>query len=166
MTYHVPDGRALRSVAYNLGANGTTIGRAIQMYDLMTLSSQTPGWTTATGAEVEMVLYDKENPKLWYPYPRPSGTWYVMESYFATPADVSAANIDHVTNGLLMVDDEYSLPMQNGIVAYALLKNQKSGGDQSKAPFYMGLFGSDIGVSYEKLIGAMPMDELVGPSGA
>ncbi|RJQ53490.1 MAG: hypothetical protein C4521_07530 [Actinobacteria bacterium] len=148
------DGQALRAVEFNLGIDGATVGRAVVMRDRAQMTSVNTAWTTATGSQVEFCLIDKENPKVWYPYPRPPGTWYVQLSYFAIPAEIASANMDDPNNGKIAVDDVYTTAIHDGIVGYALLKNSGSG-DQPKSQIFLGMLTSSVGISYEKLMQTM-----------
>ncbi len=152
------DGVGLCNVEHNAGAAGTTPGRAVLLVDRATLTQLNPNWMTATGTAVEHFVHDQRDPKVFYVYPRPSGTWYVNLSYFAVPPAISAANIDNGSTGLIAVDDLYDTPMHDYIVGYALLKNTRAG-DNAKAGFFLSKCEATLGINLERSSGMALLDQ-------
>jgi len=153
------DGQALRKPEYNLGADGATVGRSIELIDRTVLARIDPEWTTASGDAVELFVFDQENPRQWLAYPRPSGTWSVMESYFAIPADIAAADIDDASAGLIAVDDVFIQALKDGIVAYALAKNSTRAGATGRASFFANQFAQALGVSAQTAMTGLLLDQ-------
>lgn len=130
------------NVLENLGVNGTSVGRAIRQIERNELDHNNPEWLTATGSAVLHWTFDKRDPKHFYVFPRPVGTWYVRALWSATPERITDPD------SILPVDDLYESPLHNFVVGYALLKNSKSG-DPAKAGSYLTMAANTIGVKFQ-----------------
>ena len=87
------DGIMLLDVVRNMGAAGSTPGRAITRTDRGILDSQNPNWHIATGAaEVKHFMWDEKNPANFYVYPpQPAANPnYIELIYSAAPAQLIA----------------------------------------------------------------------------
>lgn len=142
-------------VEHNLGAAGSTPGRAVNLIDRVTLSRIDPDWMTATGAAVESFVYDQRDENTFYVYPRPSGTWYVNIQYYGIPADTTTGNIDSDT---ISVDDIYDDVLHDLVVGYALMKNFKRG-EPNKSVFYFNRAANELGIKFNMDQTFAPLDQ-------
>lgn len=148
-------GTLLLSVPHNLGADGATPGRATEFMERMAVACIDPNWPSTTGDAVEAIIYDQRDPKVFWAYPRPTGTWYVQLVYAADPPDVAAGNIDSAT---IAVDDKYDTPIHDYIVGYAVLKNFRPG-EYPKAAFFLQRFEQATGIALQRNTTFAPLDQ-------
>ncbi|RJQ53491.1 MAG: hypothetical protein C4521_07535 [Actinobacteria bacterium] len=148
-------GTLLLSVPHNLGADGATPGRAVEFMERMAIACIDPNWPSTTGTAVEAIIYDPRDPKVFWAYPRPTGTWYVQLVYAADPPDVAAGNIDSAT---IAVDDKYDTPIHDYIVGYAVLKNFLPG-EYPKAAFFLQRFEQATGITLQRTTAFAPLDQ-------
>lgn len=81
---------SLIDVVRNLGANGTTPGRAVRTVSREILDAQTPYWHSATPtAEVIHFTYTPLDLKHFYVYPPQTGANQVEMVYVASPTDAT-----------------------------------------------------------------------------
>ena len=83
------DNVELMDINYNLGADGLTIGRAIQIASKQDLNLTVPTWHTDAADPTNGVvnyMYDPQDRDHFYVYPKaPATPWYVEIVYSATP---------------------------------------------------------------------------------
>lgn len=99
----LPSGRRrLMALVRNMGANGTTPGRAIRgPVPREDLDAANPNWHTETGSAVKEYVYDENTPDVFYVHPYVNSTWNVEAVLAANPADLTAATDS------LALDDAY-----------------------------------------------------------
>lgn len=144
-------GTLVMNVLENLGANGTTVGKPIRQIERNELDHNNPDWLTQTGDSVLHWTFDKRDPKHFYVFPQPVGTWYVRALWSATPPRVT--NVGDA----LPVDDLYETPLSYFVIGYALLKNSKSG-DAAKAGSYLAMASNLIGLKMQMQAAFSPVD--------
>ena len=89
-------------VIRNMGANGSTIGNAIRIGDMLAMDLLNPGWhTEAQQSVITEYMYDDTRPKEFWVYPPAVAPLYVQLSKSVLPADVAAVG------DTLPVDDIY-----------------------------------------------------------
>lgn len=154
------DGIVLVDITQNLGANGTTPGKAVRQIDRTHLDHTNPDWHTSTGTAVLHFTYDKRNPKSFYVYPYVNSTWNIRIVYSAHPAAVTA-----VGNSFPM-DDLYENPVYYWILAAAYAKNSKRE-DVGKYQLYSKQFTDCLGLKQQAQIqySPMPPDESLTSTG-
>jgi hypothetical protein len=148
------DGVQFFGLEHNLGADGNTPGQGILVGDRGSITRANKNWMTASGTAVERFIHDQRDPKTFYVYPRPSGTWWVNLLYAAVPSAISAANIDA---SAIPIDDLYDAAMHDYIVGYSLLKNQRAG-EMNKAVYFLQKFYNFIGRKLEAQMLVAPLD--------
>lgn len=155
------DGIAFRGLNRNMGAAGTTPGRAIRVIEKNDLDHSRPDWPTQTTADITTsagnvlhYMHDKQNPKVFFIWPRPTVAWFVELVYSAHPAD-AAADTD-----ILPLDDLYEEPLYLFVVGKALQKHSKSG-DMSRANWYGAQFSGFLGLKSQGqfTFAALPPDQ-------
>lgn len=101
------DLRLIRLVR-NMGANGTTIGRAIRLGDMNALDSFDPNWHTATpDAVVREYMFNAERPDEFWVYPPVHATTAVNVELIKSVLPTAVA----ATTDALPVDDIYGPPL-------------------------------------------------------
>jgi hypothetical protein len=133
------DGTAILKVIRNMGANGTTPGRAIRHVPADVLDSNVPNWHAATQvAEILHAVVDVRMPKFFYVYPPANGTTQVEVLYAAPPADVTnKANA-------ISVDDVFATPLVDYLCFRAYSKDQDLTGNVERARAHYELFLSSL----------------------
>lgn len=132
---------ALIDVVRNMGAAGTTPGKAIRQVNRKTLDALDPDWydDTAT-AIVRHYSYDPRLPREFIVYPPADGTTYVELQYLTNPVDV-----DDVAD-TLSVGDEFA----NALVDYTLYrcyaKDADAVGNAERAVLHRRAFDSTLGL--------------------
>lgn len=136
------DGIALAAPVYgiqllnprrNMGANGTTPGRAIRMVERDVLDSQDPDWHTRVGAVINSVIYDAQSPRYFYVTPGVTGDVWVELAYSAKPREIPNTGVpgsdlylhSGSSTAVIGVDDEYVSDLVNYTVALANMKDVK-----------------------------------------
>jgi hypothetical protein len=130
-------GMALLDVIRNLGADGSTFGRAIRVVAREILDSQLPEWHAAPpAAEIKHFVFDKRDPKTFYVWPRPNGPVQVEAMFQAAPAEVTSmddtldlpdvyanALVDYVLYRAYSKDAEYAGNAQRAVAHYQAFKD-------------------------------------------
>lgn len=148
------DGAQFCKLNHNLGSDGLQPSKAITITDFAFLGRIDPDWMIATGYYVEHFVHDERDPKTFWVYPRPTGSWHVNLTYFAVPPSIQAGQID---NTAIAVDDLYDTPIHDFIVGYALLKNTKAA-DPTRGVMYLNKFASSLGPRQQIQWQVAPMD--------
>lgn len=125
-------------VVRNMGANGSTIGRAIYACRRTDLDHANADWHTVSAAAIQHFMHDTRDPRVFYVYPRPTSALYVQLVYAGVPATVGTAATT------LPIADIYENPLHLWIVAHAYAKNSKRG-DVSKWQAYLTMAANMIG---------------------
>jgi hypothetical protein len=147
----------------NMGANGSTPGRAVRMVERDTLDSQDPDWHTRTGSAVSSVIYDPQTPKFFYVTPGVTGDVWLEIAYAAKPlvipntaAQGSEAYLvtgdSTVTIGL---DDEYADDLVDYVVARANMKDFKHA-DPVKHKMHKDAFIASLNAKVAAVTGNSP----------
>lgn len=106
------DAVSLVDAVRNLGANGTTPGRAVRLVSREILDSQIPDWHAATpAAEVKHFVYSELDPHTFYVYPPSTGANQLELICTAAPATVSE-------DAAIALDDIYA----NALLDYMLYR--------------------------------------------
>ena len=127
------DGVQLVNVVRNMGANGTTPGRAIRIAQQEMLDARVPNWHGSTAsAEVQHFVYSALNPKTFYVYPPNTGTGYVEMAYGAEPPNATLG-------GAITVDNIYQTALLDYMLYRAFSKDTEFA-DQSRSTSYLNAF--------------------------
>lgn len=113
------DGNAFVRIVRNMGAAGTTPGRAPRQIALTTMDQQNPNWHSATpAAVVQEYVYDDRDPKIFYVSPpQPAANMgYIDLLYHASPANLA------LEASTIILDDVYKTALVNYVIYRAYLK--------------------------------------------
>jgi len=120
------------AVVRNMGAAGTTAGKAVRPIALTTLDALYPDWHTADENEVaEYYMADLGNEKNFYLYPpQPATPTYLELVYPCQPAVIATLA------GAIAVDDIYEPAMIDYVVYRALAEETEAGSDARAGTYY------------------------------
>jgi hypothetical protein len=159
-------GIALLEVVRNMGANGSTPGRAVRPVDRASKDADDPLWHTIAGTEVREFVADKNVPKAFYVSPGAHAVTpvWVEVSWMAEPKRIPAGGepgsenykFDTGNNTLLGINDQFVEDLHNYVVAVALLKGSKNTVNLPKSQAHTGLFLSSINAQASALTGVNP----------
>lgn len=162
------DGIAFLRAVCNMGANGSTMGRALRgPVDRYTKDAFEPTWLTETGADVLEIVFDKHLPLQFFVSPALAVTgdrWLRVEWMAnppALPAGGEPASEKYVTGGsevsrVLGVPDTFTEDLHNYVVAVALLKGSKNTANVQKAQLHASLFIQAINAQAQVATGVSP----------
>ena len=102
-------GFSLLHVVRNMGAAGSTPGRAIRWVDFDVLDNSMPDWHSETAVgEVQHYLYDyKRDRKVFYVYPQQPTSPHMVEIQYSKIPDELGPLIPAATPGIIELDDMY-----------------------------------------------------------
>lgn len=133
-----PEASRLLRVIRNMGANGTTPGRAIREASRLALDAENPDWHTRTGAYVEHYVFDNQSPKTFYIYPTVTAAHQIEVVYAKTPGTVGT-NID--------LGDEYVNAILDWVLYRCFLKDAVYAGNPARAQMHLQSFANDLGIN-------------------
>lgn len=150
----VPSGcQRLLGVTRNMGANGTTVGKAIRFStDREVLDELNRDWHSATPASpVREVIYDEKKDPLhyWVTPPAISTAWYIELITSKIPTDVAAAD---AASGSFQLSDVYGAAAQAWMLYRAYSMQSQSAALMQRALGHFQEFFNLLGV---KLRGEM-----------
>ena len=134
-------GLCLLDIVRNLGANGTTYGRAIRVVAREILDAQIPDWhTSVASSEIVHFVFDKRDPKTFYVYPRPNDALQVEAIFQAVPANVTQASDE------LDLPDVYMSPLVDYVLYRAYSKDSEYAGNSERAKMHYQAAANSIGL--------------------
>jgi hypothetical protein len=134
-------GIRLLDVTRNMGAAGSTPGRAIRLVSREVLDSQVPDWHSSTAAaEVKHYIFDPKVPKVFWVYPRPATAFYIEVQFSSAPTDlVSAAST-------IVLDDVYSNALLDYMLYRAYSKDAEFAQNGGLASAHYQAFQNSLGI--------------------
>lgn len=153
------NGNALLAVVRNMGATGTTPGRAIRIVDQDVLDASNPDWHIATpAAVVRQYTFDPRTPKSFYVSPpvHPTTQCWVELSFMADPKAIPVGSALSGSTVRISVDDKNSDDLFNYIMARAQMKDAEIDGNAQLANSYVTMFTSSINAQATALLGVNP----------
>ncbi len=124
----------LLDVTRNMGANGSTPGRAVQRIDRHTLDESNPNWQSATPVtSIKCYMYSLRDRSHFYVHPPADGTTKVEVIYSAHPTDIS------VENTAIGIHDMYQPALLDYMLARAFSKKSQYS-DPAAATAYFNAF--------------------------
>ena len=146
-------GIMLVDVVRNMGAAGSTPGKAVRLVTRDVLDAQRPDWHSDanTGNYIQHFMYDPRDPKTFYVYPKaPATALYLELVYSAAPTDCATtastigvddifanALLDYVLYRAYSKDAEYAANGQLALAHYTAFANAfgiKPQNEQSRNP--------------------------------
>lgn len=132
-------GISLLEVRRNMGAAGTTPGKAIKIASREVLDAFRSGWASDTAkSEVVNFMFDPKTPRTFDVYPpQPSPASYVEMVYSCIPTDC-------VIGGMILLDDIYEIPLLEWVVYRAYLKDAEFSENANLAMVHLNAFTQAI----------------------
>lgn len=158
-------GNAVMHIGRNMGANGSTPGRAIRIVDRDALDYLEPEWHSAAATTpVRQYTFDPRTPKYFYVSPPvPASGWWVEVAYLADPpaipnpgTGVYAWEGGSNTTQTLTIDDKNADDVYNYVMARAQLKDAEASGNSAMAQQFVQLFVNSINAQAAALTGVNP----------
>lgn len=154
-------GHYLQTVVRNMGANGTTPGRAIRIADREILDVNSPDWHSQTANTVAQFVFDPRTPKVFYVVPGVPATpaVWVELSYLANPVEISVTGsygMDGTDVTKISVDDKYVDDLVNYILARAYMKDAEFATNGNQASAHSQMFTGSINAQVVALTGVNP----------
>lgn len=154
-------GKMLLDVIRNMGAAGTTPGRAVRLVQRDTLDAIDPAWHGQSASEILEYAYDPRTPKFFWVYPGVSGTLWVELSYLANPAEIpyvaDSLRIDAAgSTTTLSIDDQFADDLINYMLARAHLKESDTAANAQMANSFASMFVSSINSQAKAMTGVNP----------
>jgi hypothetical protein len=154
-------GHYLQSVVRNMGANGSTPGRAIRVADREILDVNSPDWHSQTANTVSQFIFDPRTPKVFYVSPGVpvSPAVWVEISYLANPVEVNTSGsygMDGSDTTKISVDDKYTDDLVNYILARAYMKDAEFATNGNQAGAHAQMFTGSINAQVVALTGVNP----------
>jgi len=133
-------GLQLFGVTRNMGADGLTPGRSVNVVARDVMDTTLPNWHTETASgEINNYMYDPRAPKQYYVYPKaPATAWYVEIMYAAIPADVA------LIGDTLTLDDVYANALLNYMLFRAFGRDEVYGQMNPTATMYYQQFTAGL----------------------
>jgi hypothetical protein len=159
-------GNFLNDVVRNMGTDGMTPGRVIQVVSREMLDYSNPDWHTAPATgRVDEYTFDIRTPKVFYVSP-PVGTTpvWVEISFMADPDVIPNTGtpqaplygMDGDSEAAITIDDKYIDDLVNYVLARAQFKDADYAMAPGSAASYMQLFVSSINSQVQAITGNNP----------
>lgn len=149
-----PTGLVLIDVIRNMGANGTTPGRAVTGIARDVLDTVIPDWhSSAADAVAKHFVYDVRDPKSFYLYPpQPASTTQKMEIvYSVSPQDLGD------DGDAIAIDDIYEGALIDYVLYRAYSKDAEFAGNSARALGHYQAFQSALGIKLKGEAGITPV---------
>lgn len=142
-------GITLIDITRNMGADGTTAGKAIRPASRTDLDTRSPNWHTdaASSTGISLFTFDPNNPRRYFIYPKaPATAWYVELVYSALPTDLPYSQTDGSNTTALSLGDIYANALLNYILHRTYLKNAEYAANGAAAAAYYQAFAAGLGL--------------------
>jgi len=154
-------GVQLYELMCNMGTDGVTPGRTINIAERSALDNADPVWHSRTGSEVDSVLYDLRTPTYFHVSPAPSSAIWVQARYCAIPHAIVKATANQFASAssditVIPVDDAYADDLLNYMLARAYLSQPTATESQTMASAYTQMFVASINAQVTALTGNNP----------
>ena len=142
----------LFDIVRNMGSDGATPGRAINVVSRDVLDTTEPNWhAEAPGTEITNYMYDPRDPDVFYVYPpAPVSTHYVELVYVTLPTALTALS------EAITIDDHYANALLNYMLFRAYSRDIIYGNHSQESQTYYTLFLSALGVVDKNLLATNP----------
>lgn len=153
-------GTAVVKVYGNLGANGTTPGRAVRLVDEEALNGSDPMWQASAGTPVTQYLFDPRMPRHFQVVPGvPTGGWWVRMAYLADPAEIPVAGSyawDGSDTTKISVSDRFVDDLVNYVLARAWAKDAEYASNVAASAAAAQQFVASINAQAAAITGVSP----------
>lgn len=138
---NISDGIQFLKYVRNFAQDGVTPGRAVTTKPMLWLDEQRPNWHSDAAAATIHCLFDPNDPKTFYIWPRADGTTHKAEIvYSAAPPEL--ANI----GSTISLDDIYANALQYYVLFRSFSKNATYTKNPAAAGAYYQLFLQSLGI--------------------
>ena len=138
-----PNAFMLLDIQRNMGSDGLTPGRVVNVVSRENLDRVDPNWHNSRRSDVALhYIYDPKQPLVYYVYPPSTGMSYLEVSRAENPADFTKLS-DTMT-----VQDLYQTALFDYVMFRAHQKDSDYSAGESKAQVYLQLFQM-FGQGYE-----------------
>jgi len=151
----VDAGIVLLDIVRNMGTDGETPGRAIQIVDREIMDSMNPDWHGDTAsAQVLYYMFNNDAPKIFYVYPQQpsSDQGYVEVQYSSKPTPVDSYAVDSYID----LDDVYENVLLDYILYRGFAKDNSQESNAKAAAYYSQFRAA--------LSGKDQMEEVIDPN--
>jgi hypothetical protein len=161
-------GSMLLDVLHNMGADGSTPGRAIRLIadGRESLDTISPNWHAETAGAIIGFVYDPRYPRQFLAYPGvPAGRLWARIAYVAMPLPITGAGtpgvpVYHAAGAnatVISVHDEHVDDLVNYMAARALMKNAQHARATGMSPeTFVSLFTASINAKSNVLMNYNP----------
>lgn len=136
----ITDGVQFAKLPRNYNAAGTTPGRAVIVRPMAWLDEQLPNWHNDAAGPAVHYMFDPNDPKTFYIWPKANGTDKGEIVYYAVPAPLAALT-DPIS-----IDDIYANALQYYLLFRSFSKNANYTKNPQTAMAYYQLFLQCLGV--------------------
>jgi len=138
------EGIALLNVIRNMGTDGVTVGAACMPTLLKLLLAHLRNWSSTT-ASATVLNWAPETERIWYCYPKNTGTGYVEIEYSAQPATVVYDVGGDWETARVGVAEKYVDAVFNLTASMAFSPDTDYPGNADRQLFYYNLFLDAVG---------------------
>jgi hypothetical protein len=132
--------RRLIDIVRNMGADGSTSGKAVRAsLSMRDMDNINPDWHTTTGTDVTEYFFDETRPEEFYIYPQPTLPHFVEIKAADIPIEVTAT-IDNI--GI----DEIYAPQLVSWVCYRMFSKDTSDADPGMAERHKAMVYETLGI--------------------
>jgi hypothetical protein len=141
----------LQSIIRNMGTDGNTPGASIPLVSMQQLDLVRPTWHSETAAAaVKHWLFNEKNPKVFWVYPKNTGTGWVEAILGAIPPEVAAEG------NVITLDDIYQNALRNFMLYRAYSLDADFAANAELARLYYANFMNSLLVKEQREKAEMP----------
>lgn len=133
------DGVRFLGVVRNMGADGTTPGRAVRLVDMDAMNASYASWHTLSGVEVRDCCPDESTPTVYWVSPVPGENQWVEIKFSANPDDLDNAS------DAISVFDTFAEALREYALYRAYARNDAVIDYQTRANLHLQRFYSLLG---------------------
>lgn len=137
------DGISFIQLVRNMGAAGTTPGKAVRLVAREIMDAQNPDWHSATNTVgyVQHYMYSPLDPKNYYVYPKAPATALYVELVYSQVPTLGA------TSSPIALDDIYASALLDYVMFRAYSKDAEYAMNSQLAAAYYTTFANSIGIT-------------------
>lgn len=144
-------------------------GKSIKQIDRQVLDNLLPNWheyPAAGTTVVEHFVYNPLDPRVFYLFPKPTGSAQVVIVYSVMPTTVTSAQADlsDITSTVIGLDDIFANAILEYILFRAYVKDADYVPSQQKAAIHMQNFTQSLGAKTQVDLAVTPKAEPVKPA--
>lgn len=156
-------GIQLLALTRNMGADGLTVGKSINIVDRQALANINEDWHTTSGTSVQDYVFDERAPAIFYVYPGVTPVMWVEAMWMAMPKVIPNTgavgtelySIGGSSTQTIMVQDKFVGDLVNYILGRAQLKDSKFA-EATKTQLYMKWFYDSLNAQTTALTKSNP----------